>query len=113
MFTPLFQAESVRDAAWGCDWVGTPVPFQRCLAFTIAIANKEFTLTAGKFVPVSNSTMMNVRTLTDLCFWQSTKHLEDSYKIINNIPSSVSIRSMRLFISLLRVTSVVPFKETF
>jgi hypothetical protein len=52
----------VRDAAWGCDWVGTPVPFQRCLAFIIAAANKEFTLTAGKFVPVSNKTMMNVST---------------------------------------------------
>jgi hypothetical protein len=56
----LFQAESMRDAAWGCDWVGTPVPFQRCLAFIIATANKEFTLTAGKFVPVSNLTMMSV-----------------------------------------------------
>jgi len=56
----LFQAESVRDAAWGCDWVGTPVSFQRCLVFIIATANKEFTLTAGKFVPVSNETMMNV-----------------------------------------------------
>ncbi|XP_033609381.1 odorant receptor coreceptor-like [Cryptotermes secundus] len=54
------QAERVRDAAWGCDWVGTPVPFQRCLAFIIATANKEFTLTAGKFVPVSNSTMMSI-----------------------------------------------------
>jgi hypothetical protein len=51
----------VRDAAWGCDWVGTPVPFQRCLVFIIAAANKEFTLTAGKFVPVCNKTMMNVR----------------------------------------------------
>jgi hypothetical protein len=57
----LFQAESVRDAAWGCDWVGTPVPFQRCLVFIIATANKEFTLTAGKFVPVSKLTMLNVR----------------------------------------------------
>jgi hypothetical protein len=57
----LLQAESVRDAAWGCDWVGTPVPFQRCLAFVIATTNKEFTLTAGKFVPVSNNTLMNVR----------------------------------------------------
>jgi hypothetical protein len=57
----LFQAERVRDAAWGCDWVGTPVPFQRCLAFIIATANKEFTLTAGKFVPVSNATLLNVR----------------------------------------------------
>ncbi|XP_033609370.1 odorant receptor coreceptor-like [Cryptotermes secundus] len=54
------QAEMVRDAAWGCNWVGTPVPFQRSLAFIIATANKEFTLTAGKFVPVSNSTMMSI-----------------------------------------------------
>jgi hypothetical protein len=59
----ILQAESVRDAAWGSDWVGTPVPFQRCLAFIIATANKEFTLTAGKFVPVSNKTMINVRTV--------------------------------------------------
>jgi hypothetical protein len=29
--------------------------------FIIATANKEFTLTAGKFVPVCNKTMMNVR----------------------------------------------------
>ena len=56
----MFQAESVRDAAFGCDWVGTAIPFQRCLMFIIAIANKEFRLTAGKFVPVSNLTMMNV-----------------------------------------------------
>ncbi|XP_021937489.1 odorant receptor 85b-like [Zootermopsis nevadensis] len=54
------QAESVGDSAWGCDWVGTPVQFQRCLAFVIATAQKEFTLTAGKFVPVSNTTMMNM-----------------------------------------------------
>jgi hypothetical protein len=67
VFPELFQAESVRDAAWGCDWVGTPVPFQRCLAFIIATANKEFTLTAGKFVPVSNKTLMNVRTVVALC----------------------------------------------
>ena len=56
----MFQAESVRDAAFGCDWVGTPIAFQRCLMFIIAIASKEFQLTAGKFVPVSNVTMMNV-----------------------------------------------------
>jgi hypothetical protein len=56
----MFQAESVRDAAFGCDWVGTPIPFQRSLMFIIATANKGFRLTAGKFVPVSNVTMMNV-----------------------------------------------------
>ena len=58
----IFQAESVRDAAFGCDWVGTPVPFQRCLTFIIATANKELQLTAGKFVPVSNVTTLNVCT---------------------------------------------------
>jgi hypothetical protein len=63
----LFQAESVRDAAWGCDWVGTPVPFQRCLAFIIATANKGFTLTAGKFIPVSNKTMISVSTFIRFC----------------------------------------------
>jgi hypothetical protein len=56
----MFQAESVRDAAFGCDGVGTPIPFLRWLMFLIATANKEFHLTAGKFVPVSNVTMMNV-----------------------------------------------------
>ena len=56
----MSQAENIRDAAFGCDWVGTPIPFQRCLMFIIPIANKEFQLTAGKFVPVSNVTMMNV-----------------------------------------------------
>ncbi|GFG38516.1 hypothetical protein Cfor_04919, partial [Coptotermes formosanus] len=60
------HAESVTDAAWGCDWVGTPVPFQRCLMFIIATANKGFQLTAGKFVPVSNVTMLNVCTTTKL-----------------------------------------------
>jgi hypothetical protein len=56
----MFQAESVRDAAFGCDWVGTPIPLQRCLMFIIATANKEFHLTAGKFVLVSKVTAMNV-----------------------------------------------------
>jgi len=56
----MFQAESVRDVAFGCDWVGTPIPFQRSLMFIIATANKEFQLTAGKFVPVSNFTTKNV-----------------------------------------------------
>ena len=50
----------MRDAAFGCDWVGTAIPFQRCLMFIIATANKGSQLTAGKFVPVTNVTMMNV-----------------------------------------------------
>jgi hypothetical protein len=50
----------VRDATFGCDWVGTSVPFQRCLIFIITTASKEFHLTAGKFFPVSNATTLNV-----------------------------------------------------
>ena len=50
----------MRDAAWGCEWVGTPVPFVRSLSFIINMANKEIVLTAGKFVPVSKATLMNV-----------------------------------------------------
>ena len=57
----MLQADSVRDVAWGCQWVGTPVPFVRSLSFIINIANKEIVLTAGKFVPVSKAAMMNVR----------------------------------------------------
>jgi hypothetical protein len=57
----MLQAESVRDAAWGCEWVGTPVPFVRSLSLVLNMANKEIVLTAGKFVPVSKATMMNVR----------------------------------------------------
>ena len=61
----------MRDAAIGCDWVGTPIQFQRCLMFIIATANKEFRLTAGKFVPVSNLTMMNV-CLNYVCMYVCT-----------------------------------------
>jgi hypothetical protein len=56
----MFQAERVRDAAWGCDWVGTPIHFQKCIRLIISSANKEFTLTAGKIVPVTISTLVNV-----------------------------------------------------
>ena len=51
----------MREAAWGCEWVGTPVPFVRSLSFIINMANKEILLTAGKFVPVSKATLLNVR----------------------------------------------------
>jgi hypothetical protein len=87
VLTDLFQAESVREAAWGCEWVGTPVPFQRCLLFIIATANKEFTLTAGKFVPVCNQTMINVRRysfsdVTQYACGKVAEFLEDQIKIL-------------------------------
>jgi hypothetical protein len=56
----MFQAERVRDAAWGCDWVGTPIPFQKCIRTIIAATNKGVTLTAGKFAPVTIRTLVNV-----------------------------------------------------
>ncbi|PNF35147.1 hypothetical protein B7P43_G09266 [Cryptotermes secundus] len=55
------QAEKVRDGAWGCDWVGTPIAFQKCITTIISATNNEVTLTAGKFVPVRVRTMVNVR----------------------------------------------------
>ncbi|KDR19178.1 hypothetical protein L798_06232 [Zootermopsis nevadensis] len=76
-------AESVRDAAWGCDWVGTPVPFQRCLIFIIAVANKEFALTAGKFVPVSNSTMLNMMNQS-ISFFMFLLYMKDNNREANH-----------------------------
>ncbi|KAJ4437210.1 hypothetical protein ANN_17345 [Periplaneta americana] len=55
------EYESVRDAAWASDWVGAPLPYQRCILFIIAKSNQEFYFTAGKFVSVSHDTMMNVQ----------------------------------------------------
>ncbi|KAJ4437168.1 hypothetical protein ANN_17303 [Periplaneta americana] len=54
------QYESVKDAAWSSDWVGAPVSYQRCILFIIAKASQEFQLTAWKFVPLSNTTMMSI-----------------------------------------------------
>ncbi|XP_021941930.1 odorant receptor 2a-like isoform X1 [Zootermopsis nevadensis] len=54
------QTQRIKDAAWGCDWVGTPVSFQKSIRLIISSANKEFTLTAGKIVPVTISTMVNM-----------------------------------------------------
>jgi hypothetical protein len=68
--------------------VGAPVPFQRCLAFIIATANKEFTLTAGKFVPVSNKTMLNVRTLIILFILTEITQMGE---ILYNVPEIYSL----------------------
>ena len=63
LFPPLFQSGRVRDAAWESDWVGAPVSFQRCIIILICVS-KEFKLTAGKIIPVYQSTVMVVRSLT-------------------------------------------------
>ena len=100
----MLQAESVRDAALGCEWVGTPVPFVRSLCIIINMANKEIVLTAGKFVPVSKATMMNVRhclTCLQVCrepikppsVWPSvcTRHLRICERIFrNSLPENFS-----------------------
>ncbi|KAJ4437173.1 hypothetical protein ANN_17308, partial [Periplaneta americana] len=51
--------ECVGAAAWESDWVGAPVSYQRSILLIISKSTNEFALTAGKFVPLSNSTMMN------------------------------------------------------
>jgi len=66
-----FQAERVRDTVWDSNWVGTPVAFQHCLIFIIVMAGKNFSLTAGKFVTVSNRTMINVS--NGFCMHKGTK----------------------------------------
>ena len=81
----MLQAENVREAAWGCQWVGTPVPFVRSLTFIINMANKEILLTAGKFVPVSKATMMNVRYYFRCC----CKPVEGLFKL----PASVCMKT--------------------
>ncbi|XP_033609220.1 odorant receptor 83a-like isoform X1 [Cryptotermes secundus] len=53
------QSGRVRDAAWDSDWVGAPVSFQRSIIFMISVS-KEFKLTAGKIIPVYQSTVMTV-----------------------------------------------------
>ncbi|XP_069688273.1 odorant receptor 4-like [Periplaneta americana] len=52
--------ECVGAAAWESDWVGAPVSYQRSILLIISKSTNEFALTAGKFVPLSNSTMMNM-----------------------------------------------------
>ncbi|KAJ4437203.1 hypothetical protein ANN_17338 [Periplaneta americana] len=52
--------ESVGNAVFASDWVGTPVRYQTCISFMIAMSNQGFSLTAAKFAPVSNATLMNM-----------------------------------------------------
>ncbi|XP_021914448.1 odorant receptor 2a-like [Zootermopsis nevadensis] len=69
------QAQRVRDAAWNSNWVGSPVRFQRCLVFIIASANKEFKLTAGKYVPMANKTTLNMMNQT-ISFFMFLLHMK-------------------------------------
>jgi hypothetical protein len=78
----------VKDAAWGCDWVGTPLPFTRCLSFVIKMASKEIKLTAGKFVPVSKATMMNVRYY--FVFYKRTR----KYPFLNQLDETSTVIAM-------------------
>ena len=55
----MFRAESDRRGIRKRLGVNS-YTFQRCLMLINATAYKKFQLTAGKFVPVSNVTMMNV-----------------------------------------------------
>jgi hypothetical protein len=71
----MFQAEIMTDAAFVCEWVRTLMPFQLCLIFIIIPANKEYGLTAGKFVPVSNLTTFNVCSRVKLLVTNNTENV--------------------------------------
>ncbi|KAJ9585801.1 hypothetical protein L9F63_002392, partial [Diploptera punctata] len=73
------QAQLVSQAAYSSDWVGIPVQIQRNISFVIASANKEIYLTAGKFVPASRATMLNVinQTISYLMFLINVSDKED------------------------------------
>jgi hypothetical protein len=51
------------------------MPFQQGITFIIVTANKEFHLTAGKFVQVSNVTMLNVCIIVNLLVTNNTKNV--------------------------------------
>jgi hypothetical protein len=56
----VFQSGLVREAAWKSDWEGSPVFHQRSINILMTVSN-DFTLTAGKIIPVSRRTMLRVR----------------------------------------------------
>ncbi|PSN52869.1 hypothetical protein C0J52_14479 [Blattella germanica] len=53
-------AENVKLAAYEGCWIGAPISFQKSILLMITRTNQPFFLTAGKFVPVNNATMMNI-----------------------------------------------------
>ncbi|XP_023701861.1 odorant receptor 2a isoform X2 [Cryptotermes secundus] len=53
------QSAELRDAVWGCNWVGAPLVEQRALIFMMEVA-AEFTLSAGGIIPASRHTMMQI-----------------------------------------------------
>jgi hypothetical protein len=55
-----FQAQDIKQAIWESEWVGAPLEQQRKLMFMMAVADKEFALTAGGFVPLTRHTMLMV-----------------------------------------------------
>ncbi|PSN49273.1 Odorant receptor 91 [Blattella germanica] len=54
------KSKELEEAIWESNWVGAPVVFQQCVLFVGAASSKELKFTAGKFVPMSNNTMLNI-----------------------------------------------------
>ncbi|PSN53052.1 Odorant receptor 90 [Blattella germanica] len=54
------RVESVRDVVYEGHWIEAPISFQKSIMLIITRTNARFNLTAGKFVPVNNKTMMNI-----------------------------------------------------
>ncbi|PSN52278.1 hypothetical protein C0J52_08315 [Blattella germanica] len=71
-------AESAKLAAYEVDWIGTPISFQRSILLIISRTSKPFILTAGKFLPVNNATMMNIFN-ESLSLFMFLLHMKDKH----------------------------------
>ena len=65
----------MRYAAFGCECVGTPVPFQQCMTFINTRANKVFHLTAGKFFVVECDHDESMYTRDNVSGFKTMSHL--------------------------------------
>ena len=59
----MFKSAKIREAAWGSNWVGSSTSHQRSINIVMTVS-KDFTLTAGKIIPVSRRTMLLVSETT-------------------------------------------------
>lgn len=75
----FLQCAELREAVWGCNWVGAPIVEQRALIFMMA-ATKDFNLSAGGVIPVSRHTMMQVSNQT-YSFLMFLMNLMDNWNI--------------------------------
>ena len=58
----FFQINNIKFSAYDADWVGAPISFQRSILVITTATTRDFTFTAGKFIPINNETLMSVST---------------------------------------------------